>query len=273
MGGVPHYLKEIRAEKSAVQNIDDICFSSDGLLKHEFSRLYPSLFDQSERHIAVIRALATGKQGLTRAQIITSSKLADNGNTSRVIEELIESGFVTAYFPFGKVKKDTLYRLTDEYSLFYIQFIEPHKNEDGETWRQLSQSPQYKTWSGYAFESLCMKHLAALKSAMSIGGIYTIASTFYKKGTVDDPGAQIDLLLDRADQTINLFEIKFKTDTISLNKEMADNMEQKIRVFRNTTKTNKQIFMVLISAFGLKHNQYSLGLVQQVLTLDDLFLQ
>ncbi len=271
MGGVPHYLKEVRGDKSATQNIDDICFADEGILKTEFARLYPSLFDQSEQHIAIIRALALGRQGLPRTQILALSKLPDNGNTSKTLEELVESGFATAYYPYGKVKKDMLYRLTDEYSLFYIQFIEGHKNEESGTWQRLSQMQAYKTWSGYAFESLCLKHLPAIKQAMSIGGIYSVSGTFYKKGTSEEPGAQIDLLLDRNDQVINIFEIKFNTEEMSLTKAYSDELSKKISVFRAATKTNKLILLMLVSAFGLKHNQHSLGLVQGVLTLEDLF--
>lgn len=271
MGGVPHYLKAVKGDKSAVQNIDDICFAHGGLLKTEFSRLYPSLFEQAEQHIAVIRALAKSKQGLTRLQILATSKLPDNGNSSKILEELAESGFITAYYPYGKIKKDMLYRLTDEYSLFYLQFIEKNANEADGTWQRLSQTQAFKTWSGYAFESLCLKHLPAIKQALGISGVYSVAATFYKKGTKIEQGTQIDMLIDRNDHVINIFEIKFNTEVFSLTKEYADKLNQKISVFKTATKTNKQIFLTLISAFGLKHNEHSLGLVQQVLTLEDLF--
>ena len=271
IGGVPHYLKAIKGDKSAVQNIDDLCFADGGILKTEFLRLYPALFEKPEQHIAVIRALAKGKQGLTRPAILAACKLPDNGNSSKILEELAASGFITAYYPYGKIKKDMLYRLTDEYSLFYIQFVENNLNEAAGTWQRLSQTQAYKTWSGYAFESLCFKHLSAIRQALSIGGIYSVASTFYKKGTDTEPGAQIDLLIDRNDQIISIFEIKFNTEIFALTKAYAETLTQKISIFKTTTKTNKQIFLTLISAFGLKHNQHSLGLIQQVLTLEDLF--
>ena len=58
MGGIPHYLKEIKTGWSAMQSIQNIYFGENGLLKDEFSRLYPALFDNAENHIAIIRALA-----------------------------------------------------------------------------------------------------------------------------------------------------------------------------------------------------------------------
>ena len=271
MGGIPHYLKEIKGGKSAVQNIDDICFSDTGLLKEEFYRLYHSLFENAENHIAVIRLLAKSKKGLTRGRIIAMGKLPESGSTSRLLKELEQSNFISAYYPFGKKKKGKLYRLTDEYSLFYLQFIENKIQEGSGTWQHLSQTQEYKTWSGYAFESICLKHIPQIKKALSIGGGYSISSTFFKKGTAESPGAQIDLLIDRNDQVVNVFEIKFHSKVFSLSKNDADALKKKLWVFQETTKTKKQLFLTMITAFGLEHNQHSLGLVQKTLVLDDLF--
>jgi len=270
-GGVPHYLKEIKAGKSAVQNIDAICFAKTGLLKDEFDRLYPSLFDHAEQHIAVIRALAKSRQGMTRQQIIKATKLPENGATTRILDELVQSDFVSMYYPLGKKKKGILYRLTDEYSLFYLHFMENKKQEVGSTWQHLSQTQAYKIWCGYAYENLCFKHLPQIKKALSIAGVYSVAASFYKKGTPTAPGAQIDLLLDRNDKTINVFEVKFHTKEFTVSKDYAQQLQRKLDVFEETTKTRKQLFLTLITTFGLKHNQHSLGLVEQVLTFEDLF--
>ena len=271
MGGVPHYLKEIRASRSAVQNIDAICFSSLGLLRTEFDNLYSSLFENAENHIKAIRALATSQKGLTRSDIIKASGLSEGGRTTGLLDELIHSGFVSAYYPYGKKKKSKLYRLTDEYSLFYLRFIENKKQEGAGTWQYFSQTQEYKTWSGYAYENVCLKHISQIKKALGITGVYSLSSSFYKKGTASERGTQIDLLIDRNDHVINLAEIKFYNKEFSLTKEDAERLRQKMWVFQEASKTNKQLFLTLITTFGLKHNQYSLGLVQQVLKLEDLF--
>lgn len=173
MGGIPHYLKELKKGKSAVQNIDTICFSKLGILKNEFLKLYPALFKYPENHIAIVRALATKKNGLNRQEIITKSDTPQGGGTTKTLEELEQSGFITSYHPFGKRKKEKLYRLTDEYSLFYLNFIEDKTNEGAGTWNHLSQSQYYKTWSGYAFESICLKHIPQIKKALGISGVYS----------------------------------------------------------------------------------------------------
>ena len=129
MGGIPHYLKEIRPGKSAAQNIDAICFARNGLLKDEFLKLYPSLFDNASNHISIIRVLAKKWKGLSRKAIVNISKLSDGGSVTKYLSELSQSGFINSYHPYGKTKKETLYRLTDEYSLFYLKFIENKRDQ------------------------------------------------------------------------------------------------------------------------------------------------
>lgn len=271
MGGIPHYLKEVEAGKSAIQNIDDICFSEDGLLADEFSSLYPALFEYAENHIALIRAMAKKWKGLTRAELINLAKLSDGGGTTKVLNELIHSGFVSSYYPFGKKRKDRLYRLTDEYSLFYLHFIEKRRKNVKGAWKALSQTSTFKSWSGYAFESLCLKHIEQIKKALEIGGIYSEDSSFSYHGNEYLPGVQIDLLIDRNDQVINLCEIKFNQGEFNLTKSYAEQLRKKIFVFNEISKTKKQIFLTMITTFGTTENKHSLGLIDNNLTMDVLF--
>lgn len=271
LGGIPHYLKEITKGKSATENINQICFSKGGLLRDEFLNLYPSLFANADKHIAVIRTLAKKKQGLTRQQIIEFGKVPEGGSIQRVLQELEQSGFIAVYRPYKKKKKEKLYRLIDEYSLFYLQFIESNEFEGTDTWNLLGQTPAIKAWSGYAYESICLKHLPQIKKALGIAGIQSVSSSFLKKGTKTEKGTQIDLLLDRNDQVINLFEIKFSNQLFSISKAYFENLSDKVNIFKATTKTRKQLFLVFITTFGLTENQYSSGIVSRSLTLEDLF--
>ena len=271
MGGIPHYLNAVESGKSATQNIEQICFSNNGLLKNEFIRLYPSLFSNAENHIAIVKTLAKSHQGLTRLRLAEKSHIANGGGLTKVLEELEHSGFISSYHPFNKKKKERLFRLTDEYSLFYLQFIEDKTHEGTDIWQQLSQTQIFKTWSGYAFENICLKHIPQIKKALSIAGIYSQSSSFYKKGTSTQKGTQIDLLIDRNDHIINLIEVKFYNESFTLTKNYAEDLRQKMSVFRSVTSTKKQLSWVLLTTFGLIHNQHSLGLIQNVLTLDDLF--
>ena len=271
MGGIPHYLREIKGGRSATQNINQICFSKTGILKSEFLRLYPSLFANAEHHMAVIRVMASRRQGLSRKEITQLAKVPEGGSTSRVLEELLHSGFIASYRPYGRKKKERVYRLVDEYSLFYLSFIEGNKDEGTDTWHHLSQTQAYQTWSGYAFENICLKYIPQIKKALGISGIYSTSSFFYKKGTSDEPGAQIDLLIDRKDQAINIVEIKYHNEPFAISKDYAEKLRNKLSVFREATGTRKQLFLILISTFGLKENQHSVGLIAQALNMDDLF--
>ncbi|MEM6806575.1 MAG: ATP-binding protein, partial [Bacteroidota bacterium] len=137
-------------------------------------------------------------------------------------------------------------------------------------WNHLSQSQSYKSWSGYAFESVCIKHLRQIKRALGISGIRSNSYSFFKKGNQEEKGAQIDLVLDRADQVINVFEIKFSNRVFSIDKAYFENLSNKIEVFQRSTKTRKQIFLVFINPFGLVENNYS-SIVSSTLGLEDIF--
>lgn len=271
MGGIPHYLKEIKSGKSAIQNIDDICFSQNGLLRQEFSKLYPALFRFPEKHIAIVRALATKRIGMTRKEIITKAKTPNGGATTKILEELEQSSFITSYHPWNKKKKEKLYRLTDEYSLFYLSFMEDKTNEGRGTWQYLSQTQTYKTWTGYAFESICLKHVPQIKKALDIFGVYSKTASFIHKGSKDQKGVQIDLLIDRNDNVINIVEVKFYNKEFTLTKAYAHQLQEKKWIFETVSKTKKLTTLTLATTFGIKQNQHSLGLIENVVTLDDLF--
>lgn len=267
-GGIPHYLKEARRGKSAIQTIDQLCFSKTGLLRDEFSNLYAALFKHSDLHIEVVRTLFQKKSGMTRQQLIEALKVPSGGTITTVLEELEQSGFITLSYPFGKKVREKVWRLTDEYSIFYLQFIEGQVLQKEYNWLNLLDSQAYKAWSGFAFENICLRHIQQLKKVLGISGVYTEASAFYKRGTDTEDGAQIDLVLDRKDRIINLFEIKFYNEAFHFSSADMAALRHKSSVFANSTGTKKYLAWVLISTFGIKNN----GILDTVLTLDDLFV-
>jgi uncharacterized protein len=270
LGGVPHYLKEVEGGKSAAQNIDQILFTKTAILRNEFDRLYPALFENPEKYIQIIRVLAQKRQGMTRQEIIKTASLTDGGGISRILDELEVSGFISMYYPFGKKRKDIFYRLTDEFSLFYIQFMENKGNKGVGVWQEMSLTQEYKSWSGYSFESICIKHSLQIKKALGIAGVYTESSGFIAKNA-SQKGIQIDLVLDRKDHTINLFEIKFYNTAWTITKAEAENLKYKKDQFKLLTQTPKHVFLTLITAFGLNPNIHSIGLIDNNLTIDCLF--
>lgn len=268
MGGIPHYLKEIEIGLSAAQNIDKICFKKDGLLKDEFIKLYPALFSNATKHTTIIKVLAKKWKGFSREEILATSKLSDGGTFTKVLEELENSGFITSYFPFGKKKKDKLFRLTDEYSLFYLRFIDNNRNT---SWLNISQSQIWKSWSGFAFESLCLKHSNAIKKAIGIEKIYSEESSFIFKASIEELGFQIDLVIDRNDQIINICEMKFYASEFTIDKSYSRKLRHKLAGFKEQTKTKKQLFLTMVSTYGINENEHKIDLVQNDITLDALF--
>lgn len=271
MGGIPHYLKEIKKGESATQSIDNICFSKNGLLNEEFKNLYNSLFDDASNHKLVIKALANNGKGLTRKEIINTCKISSGGGTTQILNELFESGFISSYIPFGKNSKEVVYKLTDEYSLFYLKFIEHSRSSGKGTWVNLSRESKWKSWSGIAFESICLKHAQQIKNALGIEGVYTENSGWRYQSKKGEKGAQIDLLIDRQDFCINICEMKFSANEFTVEKKYASELENKVSVFKTQTKTNKTIFLTLVTTFGIKKNEHATRLIQNEITMDALF--
>lgn len=271
-GGVPHYLKEVKKGESAAQTIDRICFTKDGALQGEFTNLYHSLFEDASRHIAVVKALAKNKSGMTRGEIIDAAQFTSGGWVTDLLDELIESGFVSSWAPFDKKTKDSIYKLSDEFTHFYLRFMDKTKASGAGSWQSFSVTAAWRSWSGLAFERICLKHVAQVKKALGISGVYTEESAWrYLPRTAKEQGAQIDLLIDRKDFVINLCEMKFSEQEFVIDKKYAAELENKRRVFKTSTDTRKSLFLTFITSFGLRQNDYATRLVQNTVTMDSLF--
>ena len=268
-GGIPFYWDEVAVHQSAAQNVESICFSENGLLRTEFPNLFSSLFSQPDRHTNLVLALAQKAKGLTRAEILAASGLSNSGRTTELLAELEASGFVRQYAPFGKKSRNSLYQLVDFYTLFYLKFIRNTSVSDENTWANAIDNPKHRAWSGYAFEQVCLAHLPQIKKALGVSGVQTATSSWRSTGS--DPGAQIDLVIDRRDQVVNLCEMKFSIAPFSIDKKYEAELRQKIAAFRVETATRKATFLTFISTFGLHPNSHSLGLVQNDLHAEVLF--
>lgn len=271
MGGIPMYLNQVKPGLSAIQNIQAICFQRNGYLRREFDRLFSSLFDNPENHIEAIRALASKRMGMTREEIIAKTNFKNGGGLTKVLNELNQSGFIEPYNGYGKKKRQNLYRLTDPYSLFYLTFIESLGANAKTDFTKLSDLPNYKSWSGYSFENVCLMHIDQIRKALGISGIFTTISSFFTKPKDGFSGAQIDLIIDRGDNSINICEIKYSNSDYEVTKRDVTNLENKKRVFRYHTKTKKHLFTSLITTYGVVENTNRLNSIDQVVTLNQLF--
>ena len=116
-------------------------------------------------------------------------------------------------------------------------------------------------------KNICFLHIQQIKEALGIAGVYTEISSSQSRGQ----GVQIDLLIDRRDHVISICEIKFSKDPYTLTKAYRTELEKKLSAFRMETKVSKTVFLTPITTFSLEQNQHSLGFIQNVVTMEDLF--
>ena len=270
IGGVPHYLEKVLPGESVAQALDRLCFDKNGFLRSEFNNVFASLFSQHENHEAIIRALAAVRKGLTRTEVLSKSKIKSGGTLTHTLQELEESGFIEKYVPY-KGTKDSIYRLSDEYSMFYIKYIENTKPSTGAVWQKMHKQASYIIWSGFSYETICIKHVEQIKEGLKISGINAVHGSWIEKNTRNS--AQIDLLIDRDDNVINLCEVKFYSSEYAIDKKYAGEIARKINAFSLSTKTKKSVFVTFITTYGLTSNQYSKQHVQNELKMDHLFVE
>lgn len=278
-GGIPYYLSSINKNLSVIQNVEELSFRRKGLLIEEFDKLYSSLFEDHEMYVEIIRAIAAHKYGIGQSELFheIAPSLKGKSGLSK-LDALIKSNFIIHFKPMYHSKKGIYYRVIDEYTLFYLSWIEPVKESLMQRslkqgyWEKKQNTPKWHTWSGYAFEAICYKHIAQISEALKLSAT-AIPHTwrYVPKKSSKTTGTQIDLLFDRDDDAITICEIKYTTNPFLIDKEYAEKVRRKIEIFKKITGTNKQIFFSMISASGIKRNKYSDELVSGVVTLDDLF--
>ncbi len=271
MGGIPFYLSQIDEDMTYMANMDYLFFKTKGGLWDEFQHLYRTLFRNSELYLRVVEALAKKKMGMTRNEISKSTGIANNGDLSKVLQNLVDSDFVCPYQYFGYTKKDTVYQLCDNYTLFYYNFIKDHYGRDEKYWTYTIDNPARKAWAGKAFELLCKSHIQQIKQKLGIAGVLSENSVWFsKKNEENSRGAQIDLVIDRRDRIINLCEIKFSINQYTIDNDYEMALRNKIEQFRSETKTNKALQLTMITTYGVKNNAHS-SIMQSQVTLNDLF--
>lgn len=274
-GGVPYYLKQAEPGLSVAQIVDNTCFTKDGSLRNEYDQLYASLFEESHYHSKIVELLAKKRKGLTRSELLDGITISSGGTATKILSELEESGFIESYIPFGKQAKDALFRLSDEFTRFHFDWIKPlgKKSPGAGYWLTLQNKPAKNAWAGFTFEALSMKHIQKIKDALGIGKVETTESAWRYLPDPDSniKGTQIDLLIDRKDNTINICEIKFSSSGFVIDASYAAELRNKIEVFKRITGTRKNVFLTMVTTSGLVKNEYATELVDSEVTIEELF--
>lgn len=279
-GGIPYYLRKIEKGMSASQIIESLAFRKKSFLLEEFDKLFEALFDDADIFIEILRLISQKRYGISQATLIKQiSGLTQGGEAKRKLTALEEAGFIMRFKPYGFKRKGNYYRVVDEYTFFYFRWIEPVRESlqikalKSGYWDTMHNTPAWYSWSGLAFETICYNHLSQISNALQLPATALADCWRYSpdKKEEDDDGAQIDLLFDRHDDVITLCDIKYTKAPFVVDKSYAAAIQRKIAVFQKQTKTDKQIFMALISASGITPSIYSEELISSVVTLDDLF--
>ncbi len=195
------------------------------------------------------------------------------------MDELEESGFITRVEPFAAKVKNTLFRVVDQYVLFYLRWIEHAPRGvlargGASYWTARARTPAYASWMGYAFEGTCLKHASEIARALGIVNLVTAVNTWRfvpRAKSAVRRGAQVDLLFDRRDGVINLCELKFSAEPFTVTKQYARELKEKLSLFEEHTKTKKRVILTLVAPFGLKPNTWSEDLIDRVVEGKALF--
>ncbi len=272
LGGIPYYLGYFNKNMSLAQNIDRLFFSSQPKLRDEYNRLFASIFSNPEEVKKIIKVLAGRHSGYTRQEIIAKSGQKDCGAFSQTLDALIAGDFIYKYLPYGHHKRDVHYKLIDPFCIFYLHFLQGRDKNDTDFWANNQLSQSIVVWRGYAFEEVCFRHIAHIKRTLGIAGVTSSQSSWIIKSTDSSQATQIDMLIDRKDNVMNMCEMKFYNDEFVVNKGYHLTLMNRMNLLREFLSPKTAIHSTLITTYGLKHNEYS-GDFQQVITLDDLFAE
>ena len=268
-GGIPYYINMLQRGMSQIQNVDELLFSQNAPLRSEYDFMFGSLYNDAPSYKRIVELLSHKAKGMTRKEIIESLNLTDNGNLTEMLKNLCNCDIVRCYSAFGKKQRDMLYQLTDLFTLFYLRFVKDYNGRDEHHWANMMESADVTAWKGYAFEQVVLLHLNQIKKALGINGIQSDVCSWTYRDKDNKVRAQIDMIIDRRDQTINLCEIKYSSSPYTIKKDYDQWLIDRRELFREQTRTKKALHLTMITTSGLKENLYS-GDINSEVTLEDL---
>ncbi len=267
-GGIPYYLNYFRKGMSLGQNVDQLLFDRRARLTNEFNRLFSSLFNNSADYKAIVRLLAKKHMGYARGEIAKLLERKSGGALTDMLASLEMSGFIRHYVPLGNKKSELIYQLCDPFCRFYIAFVE--NATDPHFWQNSRNDGSIAAWRGLAFEELCVNHVEKIKDALRVGGVLSRESSLSIKGDASEKGTQIDLVIIRNDNIVNLCEMKFTSRPFTIDKDYHDTLLHRIDLLREYLHDeSKSIHLTFITSCGLRQNQYS-GIVRNEVCLQQL---
>ena len=232
-GGIPRYLEEVNPGISAGENIRNLCFLPRSPLREDFDEMFFDVVTrQPQFTAAVIRCLRGAPKSVS--EIAREIGMERGGRISDSLEQLEECGLVArdnGVNPLsGKTTRETLYRLNDNYSRFYLRYIEPYKSaidRKSFSFASLDSLDGWESVMGLQFENLVMANLSDIVGMLGLGSAQiTSAAPFRRAASADGArkGVQIDLLIQTR-RSVCLVEIKRRRE---IGRDIIDEMAEKV---------------------------------------------
>ncbi len=269
MGGIPFYMNFFNPAYSLAQNIDALFFVRNSKLGDEFDRLFNSVFDNAEDCMKIVRCLGLRHAGYTRKEIAEKTGLNPNGDFTKMLKALTGSDFIMRYVPFGASAREERYKLVDPFCWFWLHFKEGKRITQTDYWQKHLRESDIASWRGIAFEELCLQHIAQIKYALGVGGVSSQESSLVVAGNGESDGMQIDLLIERADDVVNVCEMKFCQAPFAVTKSYARTLSHRMQTLQDKYP-DLTFHLTYIGNSELASNEYSDLFVSGV-TLDGLF--
>ena len=234
-GGVPRYLEELNPGLSAQENIRKMCFLPKAPLRVDFDEMFADVITRQPRFSSqVIRAIVNGPKSVT--EIAKFLDVGKGGNITNALLQLVESGMVAADSgknpETGADIRECRYRLSDNYSRFYLKYIEPAKGMIDSNAFHFDGLDRFAGWDsimGLQFENLVLNNFRSLLAPLHLDNVMLTSAAPYSRRGVSSggrEGVQVDLLLQTR-MSMCIVEIKRKAN---IGREIIDEVRRKCRL-------------------------------------------
>ena len=220
----------------------------------------------------VVKVLSLKKSGMTRLELCAALKVSGSGKLSEALKVLEQCGFIRIYCPPLDKKKNSVFQLIDSFTLFHFRFLDCAGVVDEREWSSQANAPSRNAWRGVAFERVCLMHLEQIRQKLGISGVHINAYAWRCDADEKCPfGAQVDLVIDRADGVVDLCEMKYCCGPFVINKAYDSDLNRKRAAYNLRISNHKAIHICMVTTDGVFRNEFA-GQIQSEVTMGDLFV-
>ena len=216
-GGVPKYLEDVNPSLSAAENIRRLCFRPDGQLFQDFREIFNAVFGETlSVKRTVLENLAAGP--LSCAELASKLDIKRGGTLERSLDDLEMAGFVSKDPGLnpetGNRARLARYRLKDNYTRFYLKYIEPHEAEiKSGRFAKIDPEglPEWNAVMGLQFENLILNNIGSILEKMGLENVPVLSAAPFRKTGRGGSGCQIDLLIQTR-KAVCVVEVKRRNE-------------------------------------------------------------